>query len=266
MPDIIIAVILGIVEGLTEFLPVSSTGHLIIVNRFFAFTPDFTNKFDIIIQFGAILAAMLYFHKQLLPIGNAKHKQKVFLLWSKAILGVLPALIIGYLLADTIDKFLFNPLTVAISLFLGGIFLIYIESQTRHIRIKSVYEISTLLVLAIGLIQCVAMIPGVSRSAATIIGAMLLGVSRAAAVEFSFFLAIPTIAAASAYSLLKGGLALSPSEINLLLLGFIVSFLAAWAVITVFMRYISHHDFKPFAWYRIILGILVLVFLKIGIL
>lgn len=263
MNAFVIAVILGIVEGLTEFLPISSTGHLILVNKFVGFTGSFANMFDVVIQLGAILAVVIYFWNRLNPFSSAKsdiEKNVTWDLWKKTIVGVIPAILIGGTLGKYVEEKLFNPYTVAIALFVGGIILIVIENRKKNAVINSVTSLSYGTAVMIGLIQCLAMIPGTSRSAATIIGAMLLGLSRTAAAEFSFFLAVPTMAAASAYSLLKTGFTMTSTEFFVLLIGFIVAFIVALGVISVFMNYISRRDFKPFGYYRIVLGAIVLIY------
>jgi undecaprenyl-diphosphatase len=255
--DILKAIILGIVEGFTEFLPISSTGHLIIVNQFVSFDDQFTKLFDIVIQLGAILSVVIYFRKRLFHVvkeqGSYFQSQTVDL-WKKAIVGVLPALVIGALFGKQIQQRLFNPTIVASALVLGGLALILLENRKQQEKITSVSHLDYRTVLVIGLIQCLAMIPGTSRSAATIIGAMGLGCSRLVAAEFSFFLAIPTMTAASAYSLLKAGFTMTSEEFVVLGIGFVVSFVIALLVIAGFMKYISRKDFKPFGYYRIILG------------
>jgi undecaprenyl-diphosphatase len=261
MTEYISSVILGIVEGVTEFLPISSTGHLIIVNRFINFTGSFANTFDIVIQLGAILSVVVYFWKRLFPFSThitSEQRKQIFTLWFKAVVGVIPALILGAAFGNIVEKELFNPVTVSIALVVGGVVMIYLENRKKDAKINSISELTYKTVFAIGFIQCLAMIPGTSRSAATIIGAMFLGASRLVAAEFSFFLAIPTMVAASAYSLLKAGSNLSLHEIYLLVTGFVVSFVVAFAVIAAFMRYITKNDFKPFAYYRIVLGIIIL--------
>ena len=261
MNDIINCIILGIVEGFTEFLPISSTGHLILVNNFIGFTGSFAHMFDIVIQLGAILAVVIYFWKRLFPFGpqvTPEQRKQIFTLWFKAVVGVTPALILGAVFGNIIKEKLFNPITVSIALVVGGVVMIYLENRKRGAKINSISELTYKTAFAVGFIQCLAMIPGTSRSAATIIGAMFLGASRLVAAEFSFFLAIPTMVAASAYSLLKAGGNLSQHEIFLLATGFIVSFVVALAVIAAFMRYITRHDFKPFAYYRIVLGTIIL--------
>ena len=264
MKEYLIAIILGIVEGITEFLPISSTGHLIIVNEFAGFPDKFGKFFDVVIQSGAILSVIVYFWNRLFPFGHTKtvsEKKEILGLWKKTIVGVVPALILGWKLGNFIKEKLFNPPTVAISLIIGGIVLIIIENKRYKNMIQSTNDLRYETVVCIGLIQCLSMIPGTSRSAATIIGAMLLGASRLVAAEFSFFLAIPTIFAASCYSLLKQGFSLTFLEIKILFTGFIVSFFVALLVIKLFMRYISNNDFKMFGYYRITLGLLILIYL-----
>ncbi len=263
MNDIIKAVILGIVEGITEFLPVSSTGHLILVNQFIAFDEEFTKMFDIVIQLGAILSVGVYFWKRLFvfkKVNGSYLQSQTMDLWKKAVIGVIPALVIGAMYGKQIQKSLFDPITVVIALIIGGIALILLENRKRQEKISTIASLNYKAVLLIGLIQCLAMIPGTSRSAATIIGAMLLGCSRLVAAEFSFFLAIPTLFAASVYSLFKTGFTMTPDEKIVLAVGFIVSFIVALLVIAGFMKFISRRDFKPFGWYRIILGGFILAF------
>lgn len=263
MSAYLISVILGIIEGLTEFLPISSTGHLILANEFVNFTGQFAKMFDIVIQLGAILSVIVYFRQKLFPWGTGKthvEKQKILSLWMKTIIGVFPALLIGATFGKIVEDKLFNPIVVSITLFIGGIILIYIENRKTKSKIIAIDSLTYRMAFYIGLIQCLAMIPGTSRSAATIIGAMLLGASRIVAAEFSFYLAIPTMIAASGYSLLKTGLSITPNELQLLIIGFVVSFLVALLVIAKFMSYISRKDFKPFGYYRIILGILVFLY------
>ncbi len=261
MFDLVKVIILGAVEGLTEFLPVSSTGHLILVNQWLNFSGDFNFIFDIVIQLGAILAVVVYFWPRLWPWSQANQGGKeIWTLWSKILFAVVPVVILGALLGGVVKEKLFNPWIVALALIIGGLILIYIENRRPSARIQAVGEISFKLAFIIGVIQCLALIPGVSRSAATIIGALVLGVARPAAAEFSFFLAIPTMVAASGYSLLKYHATLSMSELVTLTLGFIISFLTAWLAIRFFIKFIERHDFKSFGYYRIILGIIVILF------
>jgi undecaprenyl-diphosphatase len=258
---IIKAIILGVVEGITEFLPISSTGHLILVNQWLSFSETFTAMFDIVIQLGAILAVVVYFWPRLWPFGKGETQTKKALgIWSKTIVGVIPAIILGALFGAIIEEKLFNPWVVAIALFIGGLILIYLEKNRVNSRFNSVSEIPLQTAFCIGLIQCLSMVPGTSRAAATIIGAMLLGASRGAAVEFSFFLAIPTMIAASGWSLLKHGLAMSSADFIILAIGFITAFFIALAVVKFFISYIQRRNFKPFGYYRIALAILILAF------
>lgn len=252
------AIVLGVVEGFTEFLPISSTGHLIIVNQFFSFSPNFTVLFDIVIQLGAILSVLAVFWKKLWPFSADKERNKATLnIWSKTVVGVLPAIVLGALLGGFIEERLFNPWVVAVALIVGGVVLLLIENKNRPSRINSIADLGFSTAFFIGLVQCLAMIPGTSRAAATIIGAMLLGASRLVAVEFSFFLAIPTMLAASAYSLWKYGRAMSSAELIILAVGFVVSFLTARAVIKFFIGYAQKRDFKVFGYYRLALGVLI---------
>ena len=256
MHDFLNAFILGIVESVTEFLPVSSTGHLILVNQWIYFDERFTLLFDVVIQLGAILAVAVDFRKELFSFSN----NETLNLWKKVILAVIPSLAIGALCYDTIEKNLFHPLVVAMALVAGGIVLLLLEKKARQKPIQTLENLSFKTALFIGFIQCIAMIPGTSRSAATIIGAMLLGCSRVIAAEFSFFLAIPTMVAASAYSLLKQGFSLTSHELIVLAIGFWTSFFFAWIVLEVFLNYVRKKNFKPFAWYRIVLGTLILLY------
>ena len=263
MSDLIKAVLLGIVEGITEFLPISSTGHLILFNQFIAFDEAFTKMFDVVIQLGAILSVVVLFRKRLFPSGTGISgftKGEAFDLWKKTIVGVLPALIVGALLHRKIEAALFNPIGVSVALAVGGVALIVLEGIRIPERVHSVSSLSYKTALFIGLVQCLAMIPGTSRSAATIIGARLLGCTRVVAVEFSFFLAVPTMIAASAFSLYKGGLALTGAQLAVLAVGFLVSFVVAWIVVAAFIKYVSKKDFKPFGYYRIVLAAVVLIY------
>lgn len=261
MYEILKAVILGVVEGITEFLPISSTGHLIIVNQFISFGEDFTKMFDVVIQLGAIASVLIYFRKKLfsgLRFDRSFFKTQTFDLWMKACIGVIPALFFGALFHDFIEEKLFNPIVVACSLIIGGVILLILENKTKQESFTQIKDLKIKTVVLIGLAQCLAMIPGTSRSAATIIGAMFLGSSRVLAAEFSFYLAIPTMFAASTFSLIKSGFEMTTNEFMLLLVGFITSFIVAFLVIAFFMDYISKNDFKPFGIYRIGLGVLVL--------
>ena len=259
--DAIKAIILGIVEGFTEFLPISSTGHLILVNQFISFDKEFTLLFDIVIQLGAILAVLVYFWKKLWPFTKDINKNKEILnIWNKTIVGVLPAILLGALSANIIEKKLFNPWIVAFALLIGGIIILIIERKSRTPEITSINNLSFKTAFLIGLVQCLSMIPGTSRSAATIVGAMIFGASRVVATEFSFFLAIPTMLAASAYSLLKYKALLNIHQISVLSTGFIVSFIVALVAIKFLINYVQKNNFKIFGYYRIILGIIIIVY------
>lgn len=264
MNDFISAIILGIVEGLTEFLPISSTGHLIIANEFFSFEENFTLMFNIVIQMGAILAVIFYFWKMLWPFSeNKENNKKAFELWQKAIIGVLPAVAIGALFASKIEEIFFNTWSVAIVLVVGGLIILWLENSKKEPKIHSVYNLSYKTILLIGLIQCFAMIPGTSRAGATIIGAMMLGASRVVATEFSFFLAIPTLFSASMWSIIKYWQFMDLSQLYILATGFAVSFIIALIVIKFLMNYIQIHNFKVFGWYRIALGLIIIIFFLI---
>ncbi|MCX6741399.1 MAG: undecaprenyl-diphosphate phosphatase [Candidatus Parcubacteria bacterium] len=258
---IIKAIVLGVVEGLTEFLPISSTGHLILVNQWINFSPSFTTMFDIVIQLGAILAVIVYFWPRLWPFSkDSAHRQATLKIWGKTIVGVIPAIILGALLGKMIENKLFNPWVVAIMLLIGGVIILYVEEKHLQARFNSIHELPLQTAFLIGLIQCLSMIPGTSRAAATIIGAMILGASRSAAVEFSFFLAIPTMIAATGYSLLKHPTAMTHAELIILLTGFIAAFVVALSAIKFLLNYIKQYNLKPFGYYRIALGALILVF------
>ncbi len=256
------AIILGVVEGVTEFLPISSTGHLIIVNHWITFSESFTKVFDVVIQLGAILAVVLFFWSTLWPFSKDVLKRaEVASLWKKTLLAVVPALIIGGLFGSAIQQVLFTPWVVATALIVGGVILVLVERREVATHFETVSEISWRTALWIGLIQCLSMIPGTSRAAATIIGGRLLGASRVAAVEFSFFLAIPTMVAAAGYSLLKHGGNMSSAEWATLIVGFVTSFIVALGVIKFLMKYIQSHTMRMFGYYRIALGVIVILYL-----
>ncbi len=264
--DLLKTIILGVVEGVTEFLPISSTGHLIILNQWLSFDAGFTKLFDIVIQLGAIMAVAVYFWDRIWPFGKDKEKNKeIWLVWSKTLVAVVPALAIGAVFASKIEAKLFNPLTVAVMLVLGGVVIIWMESRKKEVTIEAIKKMTYKTALAIGLVQCMAMIPGTSRSAATIIGAMLFGASRVVAAEFSFFLAIPTMLAASVYSLKKYDAIISNDQMLIMTVGFVVAFLVALVVIKFFMNYIQKHSFKNFGYYRIALGALIVILLAAGL-
>ena len=260
------AILLGIVEGLTEFLPISSSGHMILFNDLSQLSQNksFSDLFLQILHFPAVLAVILYFGKQLWPFSKEKTETRAhILLWTRIAVAFLPAAVFGSLLNEIIEEHLYSPIPVALALLIGGIVLLYLEGKwaEQHpdeTRIHAARDIGFKLAFLIGCFQCLAMIPGTSRSAATIIGAMLFGASRFAAAEFSFFLAIPTMLAASAYSLLKNGIAFTPEQWGMLGAGMVAAFFSSYAVIAVFMGYIQRHSFRPFGWYRIVLALAIL--------
>lgn len=261
--EILKASILGIVEGITEWLPVSSTGHLILVNEFLKLdmTPEFMNVFNVVIQLGAILAVLLIYFNKLNPFTKTKsiiERKDTINLWIKVVVAVIPSAILGLLFDDYIEAKFFNPTTVAIMLIVYGIVMIIMENRDSKPTVSDFKELSYKRAFSIGLFQCLALIPGTSRSASTIIGGVFLGTSRFIATEFSFFLAIPTMLGASALKLLKAGFNFSGLEWMVLGTGTIVSFIVSVIVIKMLMNYIKKHDFKVFGYYRIILGIILL--------
>ncbi len=259
--DIIKATILGIIEGLTEFLPISSTGHLIIANKVLAFEGAFANLFSVVIQSGAILAVIIYFRDKLLPKFNTR---KEFVEYVKFILivviAIIPAAIVGIPFEDKIEEYLFNTTTVAIALIVGAGLLFFADRKNRKVLVQDEMKITVKQALIVGCFQCLAMIPGMSRSASTIVGGLVVGFSRSVAAEFSFFMSVPTIMGASLIKILKSDLVFTSSQIVLLVVGSVVSFVVAYYVIAFFMNYIKKKDLKIFAYYRIILGIIVLIF------
>lgn len=265
MIEILKATLLGIVQGITEWLPVSSTGHMILVDEFVKlnFSPTFISTFLVVIQFGSILAVLLIFFKKLNPFDSHKsetEKKDTISLWMKVIVAVIPSGIIGVLFEEDIDRLFFNSTTVALALIIYGVIMIVIENRDKKPAVSDFSEVSYKLALGIGLFQCLALIPGTSRSGSTIIGATLLGASRYVAAEFSFFLAIPTMLGASLLKLLKTGFAFSGFEWLILGVGSVVAFVVSVVVIKFFMDYIKKHDFKAFGYYRIVLGIIVLLY------
>lgn len=265
MIEILKAVLLGIVQGITEWLPVSSTGHMILVDEFVKlnFSPTFISTFLVVIQFGSILAVLLIFFKKLNPFDSSKskiEKKETLSLWAKVIVAVIPSGIIGILFEEDIDRLFFNSTTVALALIIYGVIMIVIENRNKKPAVSDFSQVSYKLALGIGLFQCLALIPGTSRSGSTIIGATLLGASRYVAAEFSFFLAIPTMLGASLLKLVKTGFAFSGFEWLVLGVGSVVAFVVSVIVIKFFMDYIKKHDFKAFGYYRIVLGIIVLLY------
>lgn len=259
--------LLGIIQGITEFLPISSTGHMILVDEFMQIDSVFKESFFVIVQLGSILAVLVYFHRKLLPVAALRDRElrcQTFFLWLKTAVGVIPAIVVGGLWGSWIKSQLYDSaIGVGIALFLGGIALLAIESRRLQVKVESIDALSYARAFAIGCIQCLAMIPGVSRSASTILGSLLLGTSRSVAVEYSFLLSIPTMFAASAYSILKEGASLTGEQWLATAVGFVVAFLVSWAVIAFLMDYIRRRDFKVFGWYRIVLGVLIILWFTV---
>ena len=267
MLDIIKVIILGIVEGITEWLPVSSTGHLILVGNVLkpSMSDAFMEMFDVVIQLGAIMAVVvLYFHK-LNPFSPRKsHKQKMLTwqMWIKVLIASVPAGIVGVLFNDILDEIFYKPIPVAVMLIVYGILFIVVENHNagKKPSVTRISQLSVQMLLWIGFFQMLALIPGTSRSGATIVGALLIGVSREVAAEFTFFLAIPVMFGASFLKLVKFGLHFTGTEVVYLLLGMVVAFGVSIAAIKFLMGYIKKHDFKVFGWYRIVLGVVVLAY------
>lgn len=265
--ELIKAIILGIIEGITEWLPISSTGHMILADEFIKLnvTEGFKEMFFVVIQLGAILAVViLYFRKlnPLLPSKTMVEKKETLSIWLKVGVGVLPAAIIGVLLDDWLDKHFYNYMTVSITLIVYGILFIIIESRNKK-RVLEIIDFSKLTystAIAIGLFQVLSLIPGTSRSGATILGGILLGCSRKIAAEYSFFMSIPIMFGASGLKLLKFGFNFTPSEVAILVAGLVVAFGVSVLAIKLLMRYIRNNDFKVFGWYRIVLGITILAY------
>jgi len=276
MNEILVAVILGIVEGLTEFLPVSSTGHLILAENWLNYTGEKANAFAVFIQLGATLAVIGYFRQRIWrvlmailgkPVAGNPHglmpdAARRFLLGVG--LAFIPAALMGLLFENIIETVLFKPQPVALALIAGGIAILAIEKFRPAIKIEVAESIGLSQAVWIGVAQCAALIPGMSRSASTIMGGLLTGLSHAAAAEFSFFLSIPTLGAASLYKLLKVAPLLSADDAMVFAVGFFVSLIVAWVVIAVFMSFIKRHSFAVFAWYRIIFGLAILLMIMLG--
>jgi undecaprenyl-diphosphatase len=256
------AIIIAIVEGLTEFLPVSSTGHMIITSALLGINKDeFTKLFEVCIQLGAILAVVVLYWKKFLVFD--KNRVNFYI---KLIIAVIPALAFGFLFADKIDELLESPLVVGISLLLGGIILLFVDNWFKNPQIESDEQMSNFKALRIGFWQCIAMIPGVSRSAATIIGGMQQKLTRHVAAEFSFFLAVPTMAAATGYKLLKGKdlLMSDMGNLKLLLIGNVVAFVVAVIAIRFFISALQKYGFRMWGYYRIIVGIAIIIAISMG--
>lgn len=273
--EIIKAIILGIVEGITEWLPISSTGHMILVDEVLKLnmSPEFMEMFLVVIQLGAILAVILLYWKKIWPFkveNGLKIEKDTIIMWVKILIACVPAAIVGVLFDDKLNELFYNPTTVAIMLILFGILFIIIENYNKgkNPKINSLSKITYTVAIMIGIFQLIAAVfPGTSRSGATIVGALLIGVSRTIAAEFTFFLAIPVMLGASALKLvkfaLKTGFVMTGNEVAILSVGTFVAFIVSILAIKFLMSYIKSNDFKIFGWYRIILGILVLAYFYI---
>ena len=266
MIEILKAILFGIVEGITEWLPISSTGHMILLNEFVTLnvSPEFWEMFLVVIQLGAILAVVVLYWGKLFPF-NFKQKpvvqKDIFDMWFKIIVACIPAAVVGILFDEPLEALFYNPVSVSIALIVFGIAFIFIENKNKELKpgITELSQITYKTAMIIGLFQLIAAVfPGTSRSGATIVGALLIGVSRTVAAEFTFFLAIPVMLGASLLKLLKFGLSFSGAEAVILLVGLAVAFIVSVIVIRFLMGYIKKHDFKVFGWYRIVLGVLVL--------
>ena len=273
MIELLKAVLFGIVEGITEWLPVSSTGHLILLNEFVTLnvSEEFQSMFDVVIQLGAIIAVIVLFFSKLNPFDarkNEKQKTMTWGLWFKVIAAIIPSGVVGVLFDDWMDAHLHNGIVVALMLIAYGIAFIFVERRNEGLtpKINSVWAIDLRTAILIGCFQCLSLIPGTSRSGSTILGAILLGVGRGAGAEFSFFMAIPTMVGASAIKLLKfllSGVGATGTEIMVLLVGCVVSFIVSLLVIKALMEYVRKHSFASFGYYRIGLGAVVLIYFLI---
>ena len=271
--EILKVILLGIVEGITEWLPISSTGHMLLVDEFITLhmTGEFKEMFFVLIQLGAILAVVLLFWKKMFPF-QFTNKQEIFIkkdifsLWFKVVVACIPGAVVTLLFDDYIDAYLHTPLVIAGMLILYGIIFILVENQNkkRVPKVQALSDITYQTAFFIGLFQVLSIVPGTSRSGATMIGALIIGVSRVAAAEFTFFLAVPVMFGFSAMKLLKFGFSFTGAELMVLVLGMFVAFIVSVLVIKILMEYIQKHDFKVFGWYRIVLGVLILFYFCMG--
>ena len=279
MLNIIYSIIYGVIEGITEWLPISSTGHLILAENFLKFegiSEGFFDMFDVVIQLGAILAVVVLYFKSIWPFKMQKSKhggnskvvldKNILILWAKILVACIPAAVVGLLFDDILNKYLYNSWVVATMLILVGIAFIVIENKKKDMkpRVTDITDLTYKDAIIIGLFQLIAAIfPGTSRSGATIIGALLIGISRTVAAEYTFFLAIPVMFGASLLKILKFGLSFTGMELAVLIVGMLIAFLVSIFVIKFLMNYIKKHDFKVFGWYRIVLGIIVIILLGV---
>ncbi|BFO04223.1 undecaprenyl-diphosphate phosphatase [Pseudomonas guariconensis] len=259
------AIILGVVEGLTEFLPISSTGHQIIVADLIDFGGERAMAFNIIIQLGAILAVVWEFRRKIFDVVLGLQSQpQARRFTANLLIAFFPAVVLGVLFADLIHEYLFNPVTVAAALVVGGVIMLWAERRDHRIEVDHVDDMRWSHALKIGLVQCLAMIPGTSRSGSTIIGGLLFGLSRKAATEFSFFLAMPTMVGAAVYSGYKYRDLFQPGDLPVFAIGFVVSFIFAMIAVRGLLKFIANHSYAAFAWYRIVFGLLILATWQFG--
>ena len=269
--EILKVILYGILEGVTEWLPISSTGHLIILEKFlnFSYSEDFINMFRVVIQLGAIFAVIVLYFKKLWPFTSKEKyfiKKDTLMMWLKIVVACIPAAIVGVLFDDKIDELFYKPLPIAIALIVVGIIFIIVESKKPKTKINSIAEITFSTAFIIGICQLIAAVfPGVSRSGATIIGALILGVSRTVACEFTFFMAVPVMLGASLLKIVKFGFDFKSEELIALIIGMLVAFITSLLVIKFLINYIKKHDFKVFGYYRIILGIILLLLMILKI-
>ncbi len=260
------ALILGVVEGLTEFLPVSSTGHQIIVADLIGFGGERALAFNIIIQLGAILAVIWEYRRKIIDVvvglPNERQAQKFT---ANLLVAFMPAVVLGVAFADVIHEYLFNPITVAMALVIGGIVMLWAEKRDHTIRAETVDDMTWTLALKVGFAQCLALVPGTSRSGSTIIGGLLFGLSRKAATEFSFFLAMPTMVGAAVYSGYKYRDLFQPGDFAVFAIGFVTSFVFAMLAVRALLKFIGNHSYAAFAWYRIAFGLLILGTWQLGV-
>ncbi|MCU0728594.1 MAG: undecaprenyl-diphosphate phosphatase [Sphingopyxis sp.] len=263
MSDTLIAILLGIIEGLTEFLPVSSTGHLILAGALLGFDDPGSVTFKIAIQLGAILAVLVAYWGRFWAVGKGllARDASAIAFTRNIMIGFFPAMLVGAVAYDAIRAILQTPIIVAVALIVGGVVILLLEKMVRTVRFDSVESIPLPTAITIGAIQCIAMIPGVSRSGATIMGALFMGVERKTAAEFSFFLAVPTMAGATVYALYKDRALLSADGLEMIAIGFVAAFIVALLVVKAMVAIVSRHGFAPFAWYRILVGSAALVWL-----
>lgn len=264
MSDLLTIILLGIIEGLTEFLPVSSTGHLILAGELLGFTGEGSAAFKIAIQLGAILAVLVAYRQRFWNVGMGllRSDRDSILFTRNILIGFLPAMLIGAVAYEGVRALLQSPTTVAVALVVGGIAILAIERMVKVVKVESVEAMPLKTAVAIGVVQCIAMIPGVSRSGATIMGALLMGVERKTAAEFSFFLAVPTMIGATVYALYKDRDLLSFDDMQAIGIGLAVAFLVALVVVKAFVKIVGRFGFAPFAWYRIIVGSIALIWLS----